>query len=265
MKNNSILISIVTVVYNGEEFIEKTIKSVLSQSYKNIEFIVVDGCSKDLTMDVVAKYKDSIDIVISEEDEGIYDAMNKGVTLANGDFINFMNGGDTFNDNFVLENLVKNIIDMKKIYFARANITEEKLSWLYPNHNYNHQNIDIWLKKALPNHQAMFFPKVFYKNYKYDLNYKIGSDSDYKFKAQQEFGFEFIDIVACKFELGGVSSSFNDFKRTKQILVDSFKISIKYKGLFYALDRCFKILSKYILNKFLTSQIFLYFHHKIKG
>ncbi|MFI8747738.1 glycosyltransferase family 2 protein [Pseudomonas sp. NPDC077186] len=89
-------ISIVTVCYNSEATIRETIESVLSQSYSNIEYIVVDGASKDGTMTIVNEYKDRIAKIVSEPDKGIYDAMNKGVGLASGDFVGILNSDDIF-------------------------------------------------------------------------------------------------------------------------------------------------------------------------
>ncbi len=258
-------ISIITVVYNGEDFLEKTIKSVINQTYKNIEYIIIDGNSTDKTTDIIEKYENKIDVWISEKDSGIYDAMNKGARLANGDFIIFMNSGDNFYEVETIENIVKKISSENSMYFGRAKIKNKQISWLYPPEKYMPENIELWLKKALPNHQAMFFPKSFYKSTKYNLEYKIGSDSDYKFKAQRDCGFVFIDLIICEFELGGVSSDFNTFKMTKQILKDSWKISMEHRGVAYALERFIRILSKYIINKVLGTSLFSSFHQKVKG
>ncbi len=95
-------ISVVTVCYNAESAIENTILSVINQTYTSVEYIIVDGASKDSTMDIVNKYRDKISVIVSEPDKGIYDAMNKGIKLATGDWICFMNAGDSYvNENTI--------------------------------------------------------------------------------------------------------------------------------------------------------------------
>lgn len=97
MKNN-ILISVVTVSYNAVATIEQTLLSVINQTYPNIEYIIIDGGSTDGTVDIIKKYADEIVYWISEPDKGIYDAMNKGIKKANGEWINFINAGDSYYD-----------------------------------------------------------------------------------------------------------------------------------------------------------------------
>ena len=96
MKNLYPYISIITVVKNGEKYLEETIKSVINQTYKNYEYIVIDGGSKDKTLDIIKKYSDKIDYWVSETDKGLYDAFNKGMQLAKGDFIGIINSDDVY-------------------------------------------------------------------------------------------------------------------------------------------------------------------------
>lgn len=102
-------ITVITVVFNGEDFLEQTILSVINQNYDNVEYIIIDGGSTDNTLNIIRKYEHAIDYWISEKDEGIYDAMNKGIKLSSADWINFMNAGDSFNTVKVLDSLSKEI------------------------------------------------------------------------------------------------------------------------------------------------------------
>jgi len=99
-------ISIITIAYNSAETIEATIQSVISQDYTHVEYIIIDGASKDATMDVVDRYRDQIAVVVSEPDQGIYDAMNKGVARATGEIVGILNSDDFYADNTVLSNVV---------------------------------------------------------------------------------------------------------------------------------------------------------------
>lgn len=99
-------ISIITIAYNSAETIEATIQSVISQDYTDVEYIIIDGASKDATMDVVDRYRDQVAVVVSEPDRGIYDAMNKGVARATGEIVGILNSDDFYADNTVLSNVV---------------------------------------------------------------------------------------------------------------------------------------------------------------
>ncbi|MDP3466179.1 MAG: glycosyltransferase, partial [Sulfuricurvum sp.] len=102
------LISIITVVYNGEKYLEETILSILNQTYDNVEYIIIDGKSTDTTLEIVKKYEDKIDYWISESDTGIYDAMNKGISLSSNDtHLWFINAGDRIYSNDVIEQIYK--------------------------------------------------------------------------------------------------------------------------------------------------------------
>ena len=99
MSGNEILVSVITICYNAEETIEYSIKSVLSQNYKNIEYIIIDGQSNDATLEIIDNYRDQIDLVISEQDDGIYDAFNKGLNKATGEYIQILNADDILEEN----------------------------------------------------------------------------------------------------------------------------------------------------------------------
>ena len=161
-KANKPLITIITVVFNGEEGLEKTILSVINQSYQNIEYIIIDGGSSDNTLNIIRKYESSIDYWLSEKDSGIYDAMNKGLDLASGGWINFMNSGD-----FIVGDVFKNF-----------NNSPCFLPVYGKNFFGNFRKIKIKdYRIALPNcHQGIIFEK---SELRHDLNYKLAADYDY--------------------------------------------------------------------------------------
>ena len=110
------LITVVTVVFNGEQFLEETILSVMNQTYENIEYIIIDGGSTDGTLNIIKKYENSIDYWVSEYDRGIYDAMNKGIALSQGDFIGFLNADDLYNLEVIEE--LSNALSLNDFDFA---------------------------------------------------------------------------------------------------------------------------------------------------
>ena len=101
--------SIITICYNAAAVIERTLQSVTGQSWADKEYIIVDGASKDSTLDIVGKYREGIDILVSEPDKGLYDAMNKGLKLATGDYVLFMNAGDRFHEDTTLEQIASQV------------------------------------------------------------------------------------------------------------------------------------------------------------
>ena len=101
--------SIITVTYNAEAVLEDTIQSVISQTYHHVEYILVDGASKDSTLSIIDRYRDRITRIVSEPDKGLYDAMNKGIRLATGDYLCFLNAGDSFHEDDTLQQMVRSI------------------------------------------------------------------------------------------------------------------------------------------------------------
>jgi len=165
-------VTIVTVVYNDAENIEKTLLSVISQNYPNLEYIVIDGGSTDGTVDIIKKYESRIHRWISEKDAGIYDAMNKGIDLASGQWINFMNANDQFYNSTTIDEVFKDFpedADFIYGYFIRRKEEgDEYVGLRLPFH-------EIW--KDMPfSHQALFSKTALLKQNKFCLHNKIISD-----------------------------------------------------------------------------------------
>ena len=114
-------ISIITVCYNSQETIKDTIESVINQSYGNIEYIIIDGNSDDNTCDIISSYKNNIDFFVSENDKGIYDAINKGIKLASGKVIGLLHADDIFDNNQVIQKVISNFDLKKDILFGDIN------------------------------------------------------------------------------------------------------------------------------------------------
>ena len=202
---NQPLISVVTVCYNAVATIEETILSVLNQTYPNVEYIIIDGGSTDGTVDIIKKYADRLAYWVSEPDEGIYDAMNKGIVVATGEYINFMNAGDSFYDNDVL----------KKI-FIDQNVTEDfiagiaslkggrKRFWRPASTDFSF--IDVCKGHGV-NHQASFIKKTLLAN-GYDIQYQIIAD-DLFFIDNVVFkgcSYKALPIVVSVYDITGVSN-----------------------------------------------------------
>jgi len=202
-QENMPLITVVTVVRNGEKTLEETILSVINQTYTNIEYIIVDGASTDGTLDIVKKYEDRIDYWISEPDKGIYDAMNKGIDLATGDYIALLNSDDWY-DLVACELIVNKIIEKKAdVYYAMMRIMNERKEVLYI-YGYTHNA----LFHNMISHPACFISKKIYSKYKYDISYHSASDYDFIIRIYKlNACFYFIEKSIVNFRTGGMSSS----------------------------------------------------------
>lgn len=199
------LITVVTVVYNGAEFLEETIKSVIEQTYDNVEYIIVDGGSTDGTLDIIRKYEHAIDYWVSEPDKGIYDAMNKGIDLGSGDWINFMNAGDLFFECETLTKVFSNGSD-----YSDANV-------IYGDHEVRYPNktkivkagkvCNLW-KGSQFCHQSAFIRLMYHKANQFNLCREIAADFEFFYKASSVgLCMRYYPIVLSKVSSGGVSDS----------------------------------------------------------
>lgn len=190
-------ITVVTVTYNAEKVLEKTIQSVINQTYANIEYIIIDGASKDNTMDIVNKYRDRISIVVSEPDKGIYDAMNKGIRLATGDWINFMNAGDSFAGEDVMEKFISQIDPLTIIAYGDANMLfhSSVVVWrAFPLHN---------MKERMPFcHQTVFVKTIYHREHPFDISYRLAGDYNFFYKSyfDEHVKFQHIALIVSNFD-----------------------------------------------------------------
>lgn len=205
--NNEVKVSIITVCYNSEKTIRQTIESVLNQTYDNIEYIVVDGKSKDGTINIIDEYIPKFGgrmIVISEKDQGIYDAMNKGINHATGELVGIINSDDWYEKDAV-EKMVEKYISINKdviIYGAlRYILDEEEESVRYYSHKF--------LKERMISHPTCFVSKEIYNRLGvFDLNYRIIADYDFMLRAfESNILFEGIREIVANFRIGGTSNT----------------------------------------------------------
>ncbi|MBI5150465.1 MAG: glycosyltransferase [Candidatus Omnitrophica bacterium] len=211
MTANNWKVSVITVCFRAEKSIERTIRSVLSQDYANIEYIIIDGASTDKTLEIIKKYEKKIAKIVSEKDSGIFDAMNKGLRYTTGDLICFLNADDSFYDKEVVNDVVSVFTQ-----YSDADIVYGKLFFInVPQGRYFHPDqcnkerktkLDMILH-AMP-HQATFARKsVFAKAGDFNLQYKIGADYDWFLRCRNAgVRMRFVDRFISFFSYDGVSS-----------------------------------------------------------
>lgn len=220
-------LSVITINYNDARGLESTIQSVIAQTVTDFEFVVVDGASTDGSMDVIKRYSDKINSWVSEKDQGIYDAQNKGISKAIGKYFIFLNSGDAFFDNQVVEKFY----DFLKI---------EKGQVIYGNSNFIHADgsgtkvcppskldLNFWYGNTL-NHQAVFFKRDLFISYgRFSTEYRFASDFDFLFKVflklPQEFNY--LNTTVCNYDNTGLTSKDENHRL---IMEEKKKIMLNY-------------------------------------
>lgn len=225
------IVSIVTVTFNAANLIDNTISSVISQQFNNFEYIVIDGGSTDGTLEIINKYSSHISYFISETDKGIYDAMNKGIIASKGDWIIFMNAGDSFVNNEVLNILFSNNIDSNVDVIYGDTIVK------YPWGNCSLKGRFFTKKDVnLPFcHQSTFVRTSLMKHEPFDLSYKVASD--YKFfytlyKNGREF--QYCNIPIAIYDAIGFST-----ERVLDTFIEVSRVTNSNHGLRYVLRLCY--------------------------
>ena len=199
-------VSIITVTLNSEKYLEKTILSVLNQTYSNIEYIIIDGGSKDGTLNLISKYQDSISYFISEKDDGIYDAMNKGITQATGDLIGIINSDDWLNND-----AIERIVSVGKKAKTKTFVIHGNIRMI------NANNKILAIRKPIANsiakyfttpfkHPAMFVSKEIYKTFgAFDIGSGLAADYDFMLRISSCESF-YIDKIITNVRTVGIST-----------------------------------------------------------
>ena len=207
MMNNKLpFVTIITVVFNGENYIEETIQSVINQTYNNYEYIIIDGGSVDGTIEIINRHSDKITRFISEPDKGIYDAMNKGIREAKGEWFNFLNASDSFIDNYVLEKIFSSELNDATLIYGDIRVLGNN------GQSHYHQAINLVNDKSLIRgmkvcHQAIFYNQKILNLY--DVSLQLKSEwkhliqiTRHPFFRPLKFNFPFV-----YYRLGGLSAT----------------------------------------------------------
>lgn len=204
-------ISIITVCLNAKDTIEETLLSIINQTYKDIELIVIDGASTDVTLEIIDKYKDKISHFVSEPDSGIYDAMNKGIKAASGDFIFFLNANDVFYNEQALQKVADALTKNKEIKILFGDVEyiskDKKTSQIL---RFNSIKDDFSLILGNICHQSIFYHKSLFEEFGlYSNQFKIYSDWDFNIKClvENKVPAIYLPLIISKFQLGGICSS----------------------------------------------------------
>lgn len=233
----TIKVSFVTVTFNNSGGLEKTLKSYVSLQAilgsNDSEIVVVDGASTDRTVEVLDKFDEFLDVVISEPDNGIYDAMNKGVLNCSGEFVNFMNAGD-----YILSDGMKKLIERcestNEIYVGEASWNGEE-PFAFPMRSFR----PWWLK--MPNHQTMIVPRKFLLDNPFSEDLPINADLDNKIKAYLSgLEYTFVSSVVVSSELGGISQSYKTFFSAYIRGAFAYKVGVKNFGVLCGFVNFFK-------------------------
>ncbi|MDO8991935.1 MAG: glycosyltransferase family 2 protein [Daejeonella sp.] len=219
-------LTVVTIVYNNVRDIERTVLSVLNQTYPNIEYLVIDGASGDGTLEILTKYEGRLAKLISEKDKGIYDAMNKGLAMASGDYILFMNSGDELYAPDTVENVFASAPNAD-IYYGETEMYNEDWKSLGQR---RHKAPETFSWKDFKygmsiSHQAIYIRRSLTEPY--DSQYKLSADIDWIIKAAKKAG-KIVNtrMYVAKYLVGGMSK-----KKHRQSLIERFHIFSKHYGL----------------------------------
>lgn len=238
-------ITVVTVCFNSELTIEGTINTVLNQKYDNLEYIIVDGKSTDSTIDIIRKYstKDNVKF-ISEPDKGIYDAMNKAIDLASSEYIIFLNSGDRFINEYVLDKLVDKMRYYNSdIYYGNIihTLNDKPIDRVkYDKVKFNKYSL---LRGAMVCHQALIVSTLLMKKKRFNILYSICADKNFILECFKDgLKFKYINLDICFYDKAGISTTQGEklAYETKMIMLNNFPIEARIKYYYSKLKSIFK-------------------------
>lgn len=239
------VISIITVCYNAEQEIQQTLQSVLNQTYNPIEYIIIDGASTDNTLKIIEPYRDRLSHFISEPDNGIYDAMNKGLNHAKGQYVNFMNAGDIFKCSNTVNNLMEKSDHSDLIYGLAEVITKD--GHIRPWHKRTPSSKEISYRSFLSGmvicHQCFIAKRELVPLYE-TKKWSISNDIDWSIRLMKRVKTAyFFNEIICTFLDGGISD-----KKRKKALIERFSILVHHFGFFPAVIEQIKTIFRRILQ-----------------
>jgi glycosyltransferase involved in cell wall biosynthesis len=242
-------ISIITASYNSEATVRETIESILAQDYQNIEYIIVDGASKDRTADIVRSYGTKIAKFISEPDRGMYDAMNKGISLATGDIIGILNSDDFYADPSVITNVVQTFIESgaDSIFGDLVYVNSSDLTKITRYYSSSHFHPKLFASGWMPAHPTFFVKRWAYEQYGvFQTDYKIAADYELltRFLARHRLSYAYLPQVMVRMRTGGASTTnlMSNWILNREIIRACAENGIK--------TNWFKVLSKYFKKVF---------------
>ncbi|MEP2987436.1 MAG: glycosyltransferase [Parasphingorhabdus sp.] len=220
------LLTIITVVLNGETEIAQTIKSVRSQTFRDFEHLIIDGKSSDRTIKIAESLSYENLEITSQKDTGIYDAMNTGIDHGKGDFCLFLNCGDILPSEETLERMVAKIEEKEVAVFGSVRIKSSAGSWYYP----PLETVGFH-REFLPHHQSVLYPRSFLNRNKYDLDFKIQADIDFTTRLKREYEIRYLNELLVVSTLGGTTVAiFPYFEKAMKLAAELVSIKIKIDG-----------------------------------
>lgn len=232
-------------------------KSVSSQTSKSFEHIIIDGKSQDNTLEIVKRYNHKLQI-ISESDKGLYDAMNKGVSLSSGDFVLFLNSGDFFSDQFALQNIIEGINNSSNydIYVFNTYLLHQNKLRVF-----NRINLSKYWKAMPFSHQAMIIKRDVALTFPYNLQYKIAADYNFIYECiSNSVKFSYFDEFIVTATAGGVSDirRFSaTWERYKVLTKHKFNLKFFFYYTYLMLDQLVRYILKIFLPKSIIQKIIL--------